>query len=1488
MVKGFQLIVQNYLTNHEKHKKYIALVLALSMLVFCTVPFGLMKPATSMTTNSLTPVTEISKLAFQNSENGNERELVRNYSKTEGNIVDNIIYSPEYADLITLLFGSGDNARWMNDCTTVEQALTRAKSDYFLGLASDFCAFIEEDFTVYDADAEGRIAVGGNISFNNSWNYQIGCGDYSRMTALLETDNYADSGVGVNIEGIFTGYAHVLCGGKLYRINTLSTGIGRNGDSSFHKVNKTSKPITVYYPPEEDLYKRLIVGNVKDSLHYTNEGEDAPYTSNHSHEYPADCGDNCQHDYLGSVNELAQMYEYPKIKNIIASVFSDVRSRSAALSKMKGIDITSNGNTIHFKVPDNITDVKTVYFNLDQWTSPSEVYFENIPEGANIIVNCGGEVINIDGNVRTLINGTTISKLGTDDKTNNNAESQRILYNFYEAVSGEIKGNFNGTILSPNADWTAPTTCPGHLSGAMIAKSFEGGLEFGYRPYRGESSIVGLASGYAVPVDKIFEGTTGNDEIHVSMARMSADAFEGDTFTENTDSENVFTWLSNGKTQFIPLPSLVDFSGETDYSLLEPDSEPEPESEPEPDDSSGDAVPPAKAAPLTISKGKLSGINVAGGLKHDEEEFSEEPTEAEETVTTEDIAEDETIITETALSETVTDETISTENISEITTETVSEEAVTETTSAEETDEEEIIIDAELPEEKLAEAEIILNDDETPTEPRYHTFKQKYVIRETEAPEGFFRTETKYYVDIEEKLNIDTIISNLEDGRSYPNNVETTIRISDDENNEKSSWKILIDDGSYYGSDVKRRIISITDAEGNIIREFAMDANSTNCEVEHVYLIGANDELSDTDLFTEEELGTAHCFTIGDNDYYYDPDFVMIMPIPSNNLKFENKPGLLFKKVDTSGNVLVKEYETNGDGVRLLNDKGEEIVIENAPTIQLIQGNNIKITFDEGSRLFDIFDTETYPDGEYVFHESDSTDKYIAAPDIHFILTDNRNSIEYWSEGDSEHSTLDLTKNREIRMVDGIVYGAELSLQKYSRVNDTEEILDGAKFSLYSGSEKFICSGLDGNGNIFDNPEFKALTNSYARDGYLKPGVYYLVEEYIPDYVPKEGEEPSRYVNQKRIYFTVDDDYYVHEGYKAVVPLEKCDFSNNVLCLYDENGCPLNDKDNPTPGLISGVISFTITTESTFEQFYATDFGYEEGKLTTISHTYDEPVDLDNFKIQCWSSSLPTIISVEIVTAYGAKYTYKKDNPDEPSGYTFKKDTFELVGEVEEISSENPHTGAKSPVKMKFVNVLEGETTDITVKKNWAGDKDFADVIRPDSIEVQLYRSTVKDSMQRADSNPGVYNAVENSESDTAVGEPVVLNKDNNWQKEWTELPAYDNSTGEKVFYYYYVKETKVGDSVPENSDYDVSYSTDSEGNLIVTNTLKSLKLKARKDWYNGNLQELGINEATFEKYQPENVVVKLQWYVPVTTQSSTTTTGDESTTTTTTTNTSK
>ena len=174
-MKSFQSIIQNYLKKHQNHKKYMAFILALSLCVSVAVPLSLMMPAKSMTNTDKDSMLYATPLSGTNG----SREVLENAAGIDAHIFTYVVdgqsqqvtYSPRDMELITLLFGAGDSLSWLDNCETVDEAMRAAQGEYFLGLASDFCAFIENDFTATEADAEGRVAVGGNLLFSKNWNY---------------------------------------------------------------------------------------------------------------------------------------------------------------------------------------------------------------------------------------------------------------------------------------------------------------------------------------------------------------------------------------------------------------------------------------------------------------------------------------------------------------------------------------------------------------------------------------------------------------------------------------------------------------------------------------------------------------------------------------------------------------------------------------------------------------------------------------------------------------------------------------------------------------------------------------------------------------------------------------------------------------------------------------------------------------------------------------------------------------------------------------------------------------------------------------------------------------------------------------------------------------------------------------------------------------------------------------------------------------------
>ncbi len=89
-------------------------------------------------------------------------------------------------DDVVLLVGNNSDLKG----GSVKQTIENADSTYAMGIASQFCVFLEGDFEASESDAEGRVAVGGNLKATTSWQYAVGLGDFNdRVSLELLTNN---------------------------------------------------------------------------------------------------------------------------------------------------------------------------------------------------------------------------------------------------------------------------------------------------------------------------------------------------------------------------------------------------------------------------------------------------------------------------------------------------------------------------------------------------------------------------------------------------------------------------------------------------------------------------------------------------------------------------------------------------------------------------------------------------------------------------------------------------------------------------------------------------------------------------------------------------------------------------------------------------------------------------------------------------------------------------------------------------------------------------------------------------------------------------------------------------------------------------------------------------------------------------------------------------------------------------------------------------
>lgn len=186
--------------------------------------------------------------------------------------------------------------------------------------------------------------------------------------------------------------------------------------------------------------------------------------------------------------------------------------------------------------------------------------------------------------------------------------------------------------------------------------------------------------------------------------------------------------------------------------------------------------------------------------------------------------------------------------------------------------------------------------------------------------------------------------------------------------------------------------------------------------------------------------------------------------------------------------------------------------------------------------------------------------------------------------------------------------------------------------------------------------------------------------------------------------------------------------------------------------------------------------------------------------------------------------------------------------EIRYTITEDAVEGYKAKVDDNSYNVTNTHipaTVDINVAKSWNDDGD-RDGKRPDSVEIQLYRTLTKDDSAE--------------EYDVAVdGKTLTLDESNDWKGTFTDLPA--NEKGVPI--QYTVKESKVSE------DYVSSVDKIEDGSFVITNsyTPESITVCGSKTWDDQNNKD-GVRPACIvirlyadgEQVAVQNVTEKEQW----------------------------
>ena len=713
----------------------------------------------------------------------------------------------------------------------------------------------------------------------------------------------------------------------------------------------------------------------------------------------------------------------------------------------------------------------------------------------------------------------------------------------------------------------------------------------------------------------------------------------------------------------------------------------------------------------------------------------------------------------------------------------------------------------------------------TPIEVNPIVEEHTYIIKEDTPPQGFLGTDKNYKVVISETLNIKDDVT---DGR-YPTKVTASIKIYESKNGAtfestndytvSENYTSILEseftiENEYADTQNERTITYNNDGTFKIVKNNDSEGEITSVQVKN------GETYQDVALDPTLGINKPQEFKHNGKRYYYNPSAMMIIPLPEDNLKYENTPGLLFEKVDDTGNDV-----TGVDiALKVKRDNGSYESVDS--TIW---------TWDtkKNSKSIDVSALVTKYGGNavYCFEETNEGNKYEKADNIYFkvIVTtgdDGKSvyTVRYASSeadlADSEaeskpYKELDLVGERTITMIDNRVLGTQLKLQKIHKKEDGQTIeLSGAKFELYA--DNGTTNGILLKENIVvDNAKgievdltagIQSNISNYIENGYLKPGNYFLYET----------TAPNGYKSGGKTYFTVDNDFnmrFVEKNESNLVLERVQDGQSWPYILKDPNGAMMNietpDTQNADKSVgIADVVEVKVEASAPFEQYWFTQAATTEGQVGTNNHNstscivkYAQPVQFDKFKI------------------YGNE------------GITF---TITITKSDGTVLMHSPEIKSEPQEILQINNEINDGKIEIPVRKVWSGDDAFA-AIRPE-ITVNLYHYIADSEISdRADLEQ--YAIEENK-----VG--TVILGGNKWEHTFTGVtPSYEENGEIKQYFFFIKEETAV-------NGYSVNYSKDEFNTLIVTNTLEPISVEAEKIWSNPD---------NIEAIRPNSVTLKLQ-----------------------------
>ena len=369
---------------------------------------------------------------------------------------------------------------------------------------------------------------------------------------------------------------------------------------------------------------------------------------------------------------------------------------------------------------------------------------------------------------------------------------------------------------------------------------------------------------------------------------------------------------------------------------------------------------------------------------------------------------------------------------------------------------------------------------------------------------------------------------------------------------------------------------------------------------------------------------------------------------------------------------------------------------------------------------------------------------------------------------------------------------------------------------------------------LIDNINYN-VTNSYTPET-----TSYTVTKSWDDNNNQDGKRPGSVTVQ--LCKTVTEDDLTKE-----VPIE-----GKTLTLSADNGWT-GTFDNLAVYEDGQPITYTVQETVVPDGYESTVSRNPETHTFTVTNTHTpETVDISGSKT--WDDGdnqdniRPDSITIRLL-ADEAPYAFQSVTEENQWTWSFENlPKYKNGDEIIYTITEDPVEGYVAKVDDNSYNVTNTHipaTVDINVAKSWNDDGD-RDGKRPDSVEIQLYRTLTKDDSAE--------------EYDVAVdGKTLTLDESNGWKDTFTDLPA--NEKGVPI--QYTVKESNVSE------DYVSSVDKIEDGSFVITNsyTPESITVCGSKTWDDQNNKD-GVRPACIvirlyadgEQVAVQNVTEKEQW----------------------------